>query len=168
MHKRASKIGDNCTTHFQCMIRLFELHACRLICWATAKPASKQILVPSHRTSDTLQTRKFTSFGQPTRLITCANHGNGVICACSLDSLLRETESGSVMLCKLNRDTPFKRIVLRYGLIRCSAYANPSTSRSRMLTRRKPASIAGIVAPARFQLCHGHGMQRLTMYTAGT
>ena len=30
---------------------------------------------------ETLQSLNFTSFGQPTRLITCANHGNSVICS---------------------------------------------------------------------------------------
>ena len=31
--------------------------------------------------------KNFTSFGQPTRLITCANHGNDVMCArqCGLE-----------------------------------------------------------------------------------
>ena len=27
------------------------------------------------------EAEEFTSFGQPTRLITCANHGNNVICS---------------------------------------------------------------------------------------
>ena len=38
------------------------------------------------------RSRPFTSFGQPTRLITCANHmlhGNDVICSRNLDSLKR-------------------------------------------------------------------------------
>ena len=30
---------------------------------------------------ETIQSRVFTSFGQPTRLIICANHGNNVICS---------------------------------------------------------------------------------------